>query len=97
MSLAIAPARTAIADRTDAPRIAGATLRSAAPLAAAPVAPTQPAPAAERPAAPRVRAVPDGTEARGFVLYVGIDESKADVDGTTLHRIVEALRALTAA
>ena len=95
MSLAIAPARTAIADRTDAPRIAGATLRSAAPLAAAPVAPTQPAPAAERPAAPRVRAVPDGTEARGFVLYVGIDESKADVDGTTLHRIVEALRALT--
>jgi DNA-binding winged helix-turn-helix (wHTH) protein len=51
---------------------------------------------AARPAQPRVRAVPEGTEARGFVLYVGIDESKAEADGTTLHRIVEALRALTA-
>ncbi|GAA1808642.1 winged helix-turn-helix domain-containing protein [Agromyces neolithicus] len=49
-----------------------------------------------RSAAPRVRAVPEGTEARGFVLYVGIDEAKAAADGTTLHRIVEALRALTA-
>ncbi|MGI9824360.1 winged helix-turn-helix domain-containing protein [Agromyces sp. Marseille-Q5079] len=98
MSLAIAPARTSIADRADAPRIAGTTLRSAAPLGAAPASTAhiaQVAPAAERPAAPRVRAVPDGTEARGFVLYVGIDESKADIDGTTLHRIVEALRALT--
>ncbi|HEY6799470.1 MAG TPA: winged helix-turn-helix domain-containing protein [Agromyces sp.] len=45
---------------------------------------------------PRVRAVPEGTEARGFVLYVGIDEGKAAADGTTLHRIVEALRTLTA-
>ena len=49
-----------------------------------------------RPAVPRVRAVPEGTEARGFVLYVGIDETKAAADGTTLHRIVEALRRLTA-
>ncbi|WP_394554216.1 winged helix-turn-helix domain-containing protein [Agromyces sp. MMS24-JH15] len=56
------------------------------------------APRAEpvRPEAPRVRAVPDGTEARGFVLYVGIDEAKAIADGTSLHRIVEALRKLTA-
>lgn len=61
---------------------------------AAPAAPT-PAPAAER-HAPRVRAVPEGTEARGFVLYVGIDEAKAAADGTSLHRIVEALRTLTA-
>ena len=30
------------------------------------------------------------------MLYVGIDEAKAAADGTTLHRIVEALRALTA-
>lgn len=64
---------------------------STPPVAARPAAPA-PA-AAER---PRVRAVPEGTEARGFVLYVGIDEAKAVADGTSLHRIVEALRTLTA-
>lgn len=52
-------------------------------------------PAAVAPA-PLIRAVPDGTEARGFVLYVGIDEAKAAAAGTSLHRIVEALKALTA-
>jgi hypothetical protein len=51
-----------------------------------------PAPA---PAAPRIRAVPDGTQARGFVLYVGIDEAKAAAAGTSLHRIVEAIKELT--
>ncbi len=50
-------------------------------------------PAAEAP--PHVRAVPDGPEARGFVLYVGIDELKAAEAGTDLGRIVEALRRLT--
>lgn len=44
--------------------------------------------------APRIRAVPEGTEARGFVLYVGVDEAKAAAAGTSLHRIVEALKAL---
>jgi DNA-binding winged helix-turn-helix (wHTH) protein len=52
------------------------------------------APAAAAPA--RIRAVPEGTEARGFVLYVGIDEDKAGADGTDLGRIVEALKALAA-
>ena len=47
-------------------------------------------------ASPRIRAVPEGTEARGFVLYVGIDEDKAAADGTDLGRIVEALKALAA-
>ncbi|MCX7520662.1 winged helix-turn-helix domain-containing protein [Microbacterium sp. STN6] len=48
------------------------------------------------PAAPaRIRAVPSGTEARGFVLYVGIDEAKAAAAGTDLGRIVEALKKLT--
>ena len=46
--------------------------------------------------APRIRAVPEGTEARGFVLYVGFDEAKAAAAGTSLHRVVEALRALAA-
>jgi len=49
---------------------------------------------AQPPAAPRIRAVPNGTEARGFVLYVGIDEAKAAAAGTSLHRIVEALKTL---
>ncbi|WP_104131634.1 winged helix-turn-helix domain-containing protein [Cryobacterium sp. M91] len=47
-------------------------------------------------ATPRIRAVPSGTEARGFVLYVGIDEAKAAAAGTSLNRIVEALKALAA-
>ncbi|MDJ0338664.1 winged helix-turn-helix domain-containing protein [Cryobacterium sp. PH31-O1] len=47
-------------------------------------------------ATPRIRAVPTGTEARGFVLYVGIDEAKAAAAGTSLNRIVEALKALAA-
>ncbi|MCP2032460.1 DNA-binding winged helix-turn-helix (wHTH) protein [Okibacterium sp. HSC-33S16] len=51
------------------------------------------------PAAPRgrnLRAVPEGTEARGFVLYVGIDDAKAAAAGTSLGAIVNALKALTA-
>lgn len=63
----------------------------------APIAPAVAAPqAAPTPAAARPRAVPEGSEARGFVLYVGIDELKAVADGTTLNRIVEAIRAVTA-
>ena len=46
--------------------------------------------------APRLRAVPSGTEARGFVLYVGVDELKAAAAGTDLGHIVEALKKLTA-
>ena len=44
----------------------------------------------------RLSAVPDGTEARGFVLYVGLDEAKAAAAGTSLHAVVEELRKLTA-
>ncbi|PRY67003.1 transcriptional regulator [Glaciihabitans tibetensis] len=55
---------------------------------------------APRPAAPteapRLRAVPTGTEARGFVLYVGIDELKAANAGTDLGHIVEQLKSLAA-
>jgi len=46
--------------------------------------------------AARIRAVPTGTEARGFVLYVGLDEAKAAAAGTDLGAIVEQLKALTA-
>jgi DNA-binding winged helix-turn-helix (wHTH) protein len=45
---------------------------------------------------PKVRAVPDGTEARGFALYVGIDELKAAAAGTDLGEVVQALRKLAA-
>lgn len=44
----------------------------------------------------RIHAVPDDTEARGFVLYVGIDEAKAAASGTQLRDLVRALRTLTA-
>jgi len=42
--------------------------------------------------APRLRAVPTGTEARGFVLYVGIDEATALAAGTSLGALVEKLK-----
>ena len=61
------------------------------------VAPARPAPAEPTaPAAPHLRAVPSGTEARGFVLYVGVDELKATAAGTDLGHLVEALKKLTA-
>ena len=62
--------------------------------AVSPAAPLRPAPepAPQR----RLRAVPDGTEARGFVLYVGVDEAKAASAGTDLGAIVEQLKALAA-
>lgn len=71
-------------------RVLPATSRSSAPRRLVPV--EQAAPAIEAPS--RIRAVPGGTEARGFVLYVGVDELKAAAAGTDLAQIVEALRAL---
>jgi DNA-binding winged helix-turn-helix (wHTH) protein len=68
---------------------------AAASAASADGAGTAPASAAAT-SAPKIRAVPAGTEARGFVLYVGIDEAKAAAAGTDLGRIVEALKRLTA-
>ncbi|MBC7724626.1 MAG: winged helix-turn-helix transcriptional regulator [Burkholderiaceae bacterium] len=44
----------------------------------------------------RLRAVPVGTEPRGFVLYVGVDDAKAAAAGTDLGAIVEQLKKLTA-
>jgi DNA-binding winged helix-turn-helix (wHTH) protein len=65
------------------------TLRPQTRSYSAPRAVPQPAPAAER---PRIRAVPEGTEARGFALYVGIDEQKAAEAGISLPQLVEALK-----
>ncbi len=45
---------------------------------------------------PHLRAVPAGTEARGFVLYVGVNEVKATEAGTDLGAIVDQLRRLAA-
>jgi DNA-binding winged helix-turn-helix (wHTH) protein len=55
----------------------------------------RPAPVEPANAAPRLRAVPSGTEARGFVLYVGVDELKASAAGIDLGHLVEALKKLT--
>lgn len=54
------------------------------------------APAPEPPASGKIRAVPEGTEARGFALYIGIDEAKAAESGTDLGSIVTALKTLAA-
>ncbi len=69
-----------------------------APTVSVPAAPASPASTSPAPSSPtpRIRPVPEGTEARGFVLYVGIDEAKAAADGTSLNRIVEALKHLAA-
>jgi DNA-binding winged helix-turn-helix (wHTH) protein len=72
-----------------------ATLDRPSSAAAAPVRHLEPAPAPEAQPAPRIRAVPEGTEARGFVLYVGIDEAKAAAAGTDLGALVSALKELT--
>jgi DNA-binding winged helix-turn-helix (wHTH) protein len=66
---------------------------SIATIERAPLSAVAPAPAAPADA-PRLRAVPAGTEARGFVLYVGIDEAKAAAAGTDLGALVEQLKAL---
>lgn len=44
----------------------------------------------------RLRAIPEGTQARGFVLYVGVDEAKAEAAGIDLGGLVSALKNLTA-
>lgn len=59
-------------------------------------APTATPEATQAPRGRNLRAVPEGTEARGFVLYVGIDDAKAAAAGTSLGAIVNALKALTA-
>jgi DNA-binding winged helix-turn-helix (wHTH) protein len=74
-----------------------ATLDAIRPTAARPRLTEAPEPTTteptERPAS-CIRAVPEGTEARGFALYVGIDEAKALAAGTDLPQIVEALKQL---
>ena len=54
-----------------------------------------PEPTPVAPAPPKIRAVPTGTEARGFVIYVGVDEAKALAAGTDLGTLVAALKKLT--
>jgi DNA-binding winged helix-turn-helix (wHTH) protein len=49
----------------------------------------QPAPDPDR---YRIPAVPEGTEARGFALYVGVDELKAAGSGVSPPQLVEALK-----
>jgi DNA-binding winged helix-turn-helix (wHTH) protein len=63
-------------------------------VAVAPGAPTAPPAPTAAPAAPTApaRALPPGTEPRGFALYVGIDEQKAAASGVGLGTLVDALR-----
>lgn len=61
---------------------------------AAPTPAPEPAPASAPAAPSKLRAVPDGTEARGFALYIGIDEQAALEAGTDLGSVVTALKKL---
>ena len=95
MSLTIAQPRTTVGPlsprrSTSAPsRRSGPAARRSRP--GAPGVPTSPVVAPQR-----NRSLPEGTEARGFALYVGIDEAAAAAAGTTLAAVVEQLKALTA-
>jgi DNA-binding winged helix-turn-helix (wHTH) protein len=73
-----------------------ATIEHARPTFTTPTISRAPEPEAPHTEAPRLRAVPAGTEPRGFVLYVGVDELKAADAGTDLGAIVEQLKRLTA-
>ena len=70
---------------------------SIAPLDRAPLSSVSPVTTAPITApARRLQAVPAGTEARGFALYVGLDEFKALDSGTDLSSVVEQLKGLIA-
>ena len=60
------------------------------------VSPSTVSPAPVATSARRIQAVPAGTEARGFALYVGLDEFKALDAGTDLGHVVEQLKGLLA-
>jgi DNA-binding winged helix-turn-helix (wHTH) protein len=60
-----------------------------------PAAAVTPAPEPAAASTPsKLRAVPEGTEARGFALYIGVDEQKAMDAGTDLGALVTALKQL---
>jgi len=83
--------RPVTAARTVSPaRTSSTTARLSRSAAAAP------APSPVEQAAPRPRVLPEGTEARGFALYVGIDEVTAAQTGTELGDIVAQIKALVA-
>lgn len=67
---------------------------SIATIDRAPLAPVPPITESAEPR--RLHAVPSGTEARGFALYVGLDEFKALEAGTDLGHVVEQLKQLLA-
>jgi DNA-binding response OmpR family regulator len=66
---------------------------SSATLATQPSVPTTD-PATTPTESRRVSGVPEGAEVRGFALYVGIDEAKAQASGIEIAELVERLKAL---
>ncbi|MBU1250222.1 MAG: winged helix-turn-helix domain-containing protein [Actinobacteria bacterium] len=86
MSLAALDRTAPTLDPTRTPDVSSSPVRSSSPEAPTPAAP----------GTSRVRAVPEGTEARGFVLYVGLDEAKAAAAGIDLGRLVNELKRVTA-
>ena len=86
MSLAALDRTAPTLDPTRTPDVPSSPVRFGSPDAPTPAAP----------GTPRVRTVPEGTEARGFVLYVGLDEAKAAAAGIDLGRLVNELKRVTA-
>jgi DNA-binding winged helix-turn-helix (wHTH) protein len=69
---------------------------SIATIERAPISPVAPAPTPTPAPSRRLQAVPAGTEARGFALYVGLDEFKAIEAGTDLAHVVAQIKKLVA-
>ena len=86
---------TALPTRTRRPSLETPRTLGSAALAPRRALAPQPARAAASVKPAAVRPVPDGTEARGFVLYVGLGEDAAASDHIELARLVGELRALT--
>ncbi|MBN9605416.1 MAG: winged helix-turn-helix transcriptional regulator [Actinomycetales bacterium] len=84
-------------ERHPAPRIVGtASARPEPRPAVRGSVPGSPAARAVATPAARIRAVPEGTEPRGFALYVGLDEVKAASAGVDLPVLVARLREVLA-
>ncbi len=86
---------TALPTRTRRPSLETPRFDGSSALAPKRAVAPQPAPRSASAGPAPVRPVPDGTEARGFVLYVGLGEDAAAADHIELARLVGELPALT--
>lgn len=91
----VTPLRTASSPAANRPTTQGSAALAHAPRQGAYAAATSAPASGATPAGGDLHAVAP-VEARGFVLYVGLDEAKAAADGTSLSSLVAALRRVLA-